>query len=141
MSTHPWDGFDFSAQLLFNPVQSESVIVGDEVDGDTEVTEPSAPTNPVQVGLSHLGEVEVDDHVDGLDVDAPGEEVAADEVPAESGSEVVEDSVPVGLGHLGVDVVAGVAQLRDLLGEQLHSLGGVAENNALETRILLSTQI
>ena len=134
MSTHPWDGFDFSAQLLLNPVQSESVIVGDEVDGDTEVTEPSASANPVQVGLSHLGEVEVDDHVDGLDVDAPGEEVAADEVPAESGSEVVEDSVPVGLGHLGVDVVAGVAQLRDLLGQQLHSLGGVAEYNALEER-------
>ena len=71
----------------------------------------------MQVGLSHLGEVKVDDDVDGLDVDTPGEEITADQVPAEASSEVVEDSVTVSLGHLGVDVVAGVAQLSDLLGE------------------------
>ena len=85
----------------------------------------------MQVGLGHPGEVEVDDDVDGLDVDAPGEEVGADEVAAQPGPEVVEDAVPVRLGHAGVDVVAGVAELGDLLGEELHSLGGVAENDAL----------
>ena len=78
-------------------MQSESVIVGDEVDGDTEVTEPSAPTNPVQVGLSHLGEVEVDDHVDGLDVNTASEEVTADQIPAQTGAEIVENSVTMSL--------------------------------------------
>ena len=89
----------------------------------------------MEVGLGHLWEVEVDDDVDSLDVDTSGEEIAADQVPAEAGSEVVEDSVAVSLGHLGVDVVAGVAQLGDLLGQELHSLCRVAEYYALQNKI------
>ena len=85
----------------------------------------------MQVSLSHLGEIEVDDNVYSLDVDAPGEEVAADEVPTQPSAEVVEDTVSVGLGHLGVDVVARVAQLRDLLGQELHALRRVAEDDRL----------
>ena len=50
----------------------------------TQVSESSRSTDPVQVGLGHLGEVEVDDHVDGLDVDAPGEEVGRHQVAAEA---------------------------------------------------------
>jgi len=127
----PWDWSDFSAQLLLNSVEGESVVVGDQVDGDTKVAEPATSADPVQVGLGHLREVEVDDNVDGLDVDTPGEQVAADEVATETGSEVVEDPVTVSLGHLGMDVVTGVAKLCDLLGEQLNPLGGVAENDTL----------
>ena len=41
----------------------------------------------------------------------------------------MEHAVAVPLRHLGVDVVAGVAELRDLLGEQLNALGGVAEDD------------
>ena len=96
-----------------------------------EGSAPSTAANPVEIGLGHLGEVEVDDHVDGLDVDAPGQEVGADQVPAQAGPEVVEDSVPVVLGHPRVDVVAAVAEVGDLLGQQLHSLRRVAENDAL----------
>ena len=100
------------------------------------VRSPSTAANPVQVGLSHLGEVKVDDDVDGLDVDTPGEEIAADQVSAKASSEVVEDSITVSLGHLGVDVVAGVAQLSDLLGQELYSLCGVTEDNALQVKEL-----
>ena len=35
------------------------------------------------------------------------------------------------LHHLSVDVEAGVAQQSDLLGQQLHSLGGVTEDDRL----------
>ena len=35
------------------------------------------------------------------------------------------------LGHLGVDVVAAVAELCNLLGEELDPLSGVAEDDAL----------
>lgn len=35
------------------------------------------------------------------------------------------------LSHLGVNVEAGVSQLGDLLGEELHSLRGVAEDYGL----------
>ena len=46
-------------------------------------------------------------------------------------AEVVEHPVAVMLVQLGVDVVAGVAELRDLFRQQLHALGGVAENDRL----------
>ena len=36
----PGDGFDLCAQLLLDSVEGESVIVGDQVDGDTKVAEP-----------------------------------------------------------------------------------------------------
>ena len=43
----------------------------------------------------------------------------------------MEHPVSVRLGHLGVDVVAAVAELGDLLGEELDPLSGVAEDDAL----------
>ena len=69
-----------------------------------------------------------------LNIDAAGEKIWADEVAAESRPEVVEHPVPVCLGHLGVDVVAGVPKLGDLLRQQLHSLCRVAEDDALEEK-------
>ena len=96
-STYLRDRLDLCAQLRLNPVERESVIVGDQVDGHAEVTVSAAAPDPVQVSLGHLGEVEVDDHVDGLDVDTAGEEVAADQVPAQAGAEVVEHSVAMSL--------------------------------------------
>lgn len=69
------DGSDLCAQLLLYAVQVEAVVVGDEIDGQAQVAKPAGATHSVQVGLGVLGEVKIDDHVDGLDVDAPGEEV------------------------------------------------------------------
>ena len=43
----------------------------------------------------------------------------------------MEDTVTMLLPHLGVDVVAGVAQIGDLLGQELHSLDWVAEDYRL----------
>ena len=43
----------------------------------------------------------------------------------------MEHPVPVRLGHLGVDVVAGVPKFGDLLGQQFYSLRRVAEDDAL----------
>ena len=69
------DGADLRAELVLDPVQGEAVVVRDEVEGDSEVAEAAGSTDAVKVGLRHLGEVEVDDDVDGLDVDTAGEEV------------------------------------------------------------------
>lgn len=33
-----WDGFDLCSQLLLDPFQVEAVIVGDEVDGEAQVS-------------------------------------------------------------------------------------------------------
>ena len=93
----PGDGLNLCAQLLLDPVQSKSVVIGDQVDCDSKVAESAASPDPVKVGLGHLGEVEVDDDVDGLDVDTAGEEVTADQVPTQTGAEVMEYSVAMSL--------------------------------------------
>ena len=36
------DGADLCAELLLDPVQGEAIVVGDQVDGNTEVTKPDA---------------------------------------------------------------------------------------------------
>jgi len=113
---------DLSSQLLLNLVQSESVIISDEIDGDTQVAESARATNTMQVGFGHLGEVEVDHDVNGLDVDTSGEKIRANQVTASATSEIVEYSVTVLLTHLGVNIKARVAQFGDLLGKQLDPL-------------------
>ena len=55
----------------------------------------------------------------------------ADKISAKSSPEIVEDPIPVGLSHSGVNVIAAIAELRDLLGQQLHALGRIAEDNGL----------
>lgn len=42
------------------------------------------------------------------------------------------------LHHFGMDVEAGVTQLSDLLGQELHPLGGVTEDNRLVDLKLLN---
>jgi hypothetical protein len=44
-------------------------------------------------------------------------------------TELVENTVAVGLLHLGMYVEARITELRDLLGEELHTVYRVAENN------------
>ena len=95
---------DLRTQLLLDFVQVESVLVRDEVDRQTQVSEPTTAADAVEVRLRVLREVEVDDDVDGLDIDTASEEVRADEVAANAVTEVVENAVAVGLQHLGVRV-------------------------------------
>lgn len=70
-----WDGFDLRAQLLLNLVQVEPVIVGDEVDGETQVAESPRATHTMQIGLGVFGKVKVDNHIDSLHVNATREQV------------------------------------------------------------------
>jgi len=46
-------------------------------------------------------------------------------------AELVEDSVPVGLLHFGMNVVATVAKLCDLLGQKFNTVHTIAKDNAL----------
>lgn len=55
--------------------QVDAVVVGDEVHGQTQVAEPARAADAVQVGLRVLREVEVDDDVHRLNVNATREEV------------------------------------------------------------------
>ena len=70
-----WDGSDLGAQLLFDAVQIEPVVIGDEVDGKAQVAKSAGAAHSVKVGLGILGEVEIDDHIDCLDVNASREQI------------------------------------------------------------------
>ena len=52
----------------------------------------------------------------------------------------MEHSVSVGLLHLGVDVEAGVSQLRDFFCQQFHTINRVAEDNGLIDNKLEDTE-
>ncbi len=69
------DGLNLGAELLLDAVEDEAVVIRDEADGDTEVTEAARATDAMQVRLGHLREVEVDDHVHRLDVDSASEQI------------------------------------------------------------------
>lgn len=55
----------------------------------------------------------------------------ADKVTAFPLTKIVEDAVTVGLKHLGVNVIARVAELSDLLRQKLHARCGIAKNDRL----------
>ncbi|KAH3676787.1 hypothetical protein OGATHE_001277 [Ogataea polymorpha] len=122
---------DLGSEFLFNFVQVESIVPVDEVDGDTEVSKSTRSTNSVQISFCSLGEVEIHHHVDCLNIDTSGKQVRTNQVSDFPLSELVEDLVSCSLRHLGVGVVARVVKFCDFLGEKLHSVGGVAENDRL----------
>lgn len=108
---------DLGAEIPLNVVQVEAVLPADQIDGQSEVAVTTRSSNTMEVRLCVLGEVEVDDNVDRLDVDTTRQEIGANEVSANTVAEVVEDAVSSLLGHLGVAVEARVTKLGDLLGE------------------------
>jgi len=52
-------------------------------------------------------------------------------VPCRAVAELVKDAVAVRLLHLGVNVVARIAELGDFLGQKFHAVDRVAENDTL----------
>lgn len=100
------DGLDFGAKVPFDVVEIEAVVPVDQVDGQSEVAESARSTDSVEIGFGILGEVKVDDDIDGLDVNASGEEIGAHQVSADAVAEIVEDAVTGLLLHSGVTVEA-----------------------------------
>lgn len=84
------DALDLSVQLILNLEQIGFVIFSNEVDGDSEVAESARSTDSMQVNVGVLGEVEVDHHVDGLDVNTSCENVGAHQASGLSVLEVME---------------------------------------------------
>ena len=85
----------------------------------------------MKVGLGILWEVEIDDHIDGLNVYTTSQKVRANEVAADTISEVMEHAIAAVLQHLGVGIEARVSEFSDLLGQKLNSIGRIAEDDGL----------
>ena len=68
---------DFRTELLLDLVQVKTVFPVDEVDRQAKVTKTSRTTDSVKVGLCILGEIEIDDDVNGLDINTSSQEIGA----------------------------------------------------------------
>jgi hypothetical protein len=69
------DWLNLGTELLLDPVQVKTVLVGYKVDGEAEVSETSRSANSMEVCLRVLGKIKIDDDVDGLDIDTAGKEI------------------------------------------------------------------
>lgn len=125
------DGLNLGTKLLFDPVKVEAIFPVDQVDSQTQMSETARSTDPMQICLGVLWEVEVDDNVDGLDINTTGEQIRTDKVSAYTVAEVVEDAVTVVLKHARMRVEAGVSEFGDLLRKKLYTVCGVAEDDRL----------
>ena len=83
--------------------------------------------NSMQIGLAHLWKIEVNDHIDRLYVNASREQVRADQVTASAITEIMEDAITMVLTHTRMNIEARVAQVGDLLGEELNPLRWVTK--------------
>jgi hypothetical protein len=68
------------------------------------MSETATSTDSMEIGFCVFGEIEIDDNVDGLDVDTTGEEIGTDEIATDSLTEIVEDAITMSLKHFGVRV-------------------------------------
>ena len=126
-----WDGLNLSAEFLFNLIQIKSILIGDKVDCETEMSKPTRTADTVKISLRVLREIEIDNDVDGLDIDTTGKEVRTDEVAANTVTEVMEYAVTMRLEHLSMRVEARITKLSDFLGEKLDTICRVTENDRL----------
>jgi hypothetical protein len=68
------------------------------------MSETATSTDSMEISFCVFGEIEIDDNVDGLDVDTTGEEIGTDEIATDSLTEIVEDAITMSLKHFGVRV-------------------------------------
>jgi len=97
------DGLDLGVQFILDLEHFMLVIFSDEVEGETEMTESSRTSDPVEIGVRAAWEVKVDNHVHGHDIDTTGEQIGTHETSGLTVTEVMINSVTVLLLHARVD--------------------------------------
>lgn len=125
------DRLDLSVQLLLYSVKVEPILIGQKIDGQTQVTITARTTNSVQVRLGVLWEIKIDDDIYGRNIDTASEQIRADQIFALTISKVVENTISVVLRHFGVNVEATEPKLGNALSQKLYTLNGVTEDDTL----------
>lgn len=95
------------------------------------MSETTRSSNAVKVRFRVFGKVKVDDDVHGLNINASREQVRTNEVPTYAVTEIVEYAITMRLQHFRVRIETRVAELRDLLGQQLDTISGVTKDDRL----------
>lgn len=124
-------GVDLGVKFAFDFDDVLLVLLGDEVDGQSDLPVPAAAADAVQVDVGLVGEVEVDDHVDGLHVDAAGDEVGGDQSLELALAEAFEHPYALISLHVGVEVLVLVLLVVEFAGEGFGALVAAAEDDAL----------
>lgn len=78
---------------MFAKVSPFFGVICNEVDCHTEMTKSTRSTNSMQVGLSVLGEVEVDDNVHSLNINTSCKDICAHKTSSLTILEVMENSI------------------------------------------------
>ena len=125
------DGTDFRSQILLDHPQRMTVIVRDQIHGQSQVTETSRSADTVKVRLGILREIKVDNNIDTLNINTTREEIGRYEMTRPPVTELVEHPVTVCLLHFGMYVETGVSQFRYLLGKELDAVNRVTEDDGL----------
>jgi len=96
---------DFCVQLFLNFYDILLISFCYEVDSQSDLTKPARSANSVQVGTAFVGEVEVDDNIDGLHINTSGNQIGADQSLELSFSESVEAFDSFLRFHVGVQIL------------------------------------
>ena len=117
--------------ILLYISEDPDVIILDEVDRNTLPAESSRSSDPVDVELTIVWEVIVDDQGHLLDINATGPDISCDEDTRLSTPELLHNRVPLFLWHVAMHRAHGKVSLPHLLGEPVHLALGVAEDDGL----------
>lgn len=90
-----WNALDLSLELIFDGEQILLIIFGDEVDGETKMSESSWSTDSVQICLSEPWKVKIDDNINRQNIDTTGKNVCTDQAPCLSVFEVMINPIRI----------------------------------------------
>jgi hypothetical protein len=114
----------------FDVADEEGFAAGDERDGAATAAGAPGPADAMDVILDVVGKIVIEDHLDVVDVDAAGGDVGGDQELEVGFSEFVHDAVALGLAHIAVQAVGGIALGFEVIGEVVDHAFGVAEDDA-----------
>merc|ERR1712203_775251 len=123
---------DVHLKPLLHLIQGLSVrLVADEGDGQTLGTKPASPSNSVQVSVSVLWHVVVEDDVDALDIHATAKQVGGNQDSLLEVLELLVPGQPLLLAHPPVDGDGGEVLLNQQLSQGHAALHRLDEDDHL----------
>merc|ERR1719273_1044003 len=132
-----WELRDVHLEPVLDLVEDFCIaLVRHKGDGETFGSKPSSPGHPVQVGVSVLGHVVVEDNVDSLNVHATTEEVGGDEDSLLESLELLVARESLLLSHASVNGDGWEILLYEELGQGNTSLHGLDEDDDLDRSMI-----
>ena len=106
-----------------------------EGDGNALAPGAAGAADAVDVGLGRLGDVEVDDVGEVLDVEPAGGDVGGDEQIDGAAAGALHDAVALVLGHAAMQRLDPIAAAGEALGEAVDLVAGAAEDERERRRL------